>query len=92
VRGKNDGGAALALFEDGGAEHFEIHRVQAGEWFVEDEQLRLRNHGGDELDFLRHALGERLDFVIRPLFQAHLREPVADGLARVAAVHALERA
>ena len=49
------------------AEHFGAHRIEAAEGLVEDQQLGRRNHRGDELHLLAHALAERLH-----LCDAHL--------------------
>ena len=47
----------------GGGDHFHVTVVSEqfdGLSLVEQHKLRLRRHGGNELNFLRHALGERL--------------------------------
>ena len=91
VRAEDDGGAGGAEFEDSGADDLEVDGVEAGERLVEDEQLGPGDDGGDELDFLRHAFGERLDFLIGPLAQAHFRQPPLNLAGGVGAGHALER-
>ena len=57
--------------EDGVAEHLGVDRIEAGERLVEDDQLGLGDHRGDELHLLRHALGQRLDGLVGPVAQAH---------------------
>ncbi len=60
VSAEDDGGAAAAEVEDGGADGFGADRIEAGERLVEDEEARLGNDGGDELNLLAHALAEGL--------------------------------
>ena len=61
VGGKNDGGAVRRKAPDLVLEKPLVDRVEAGERLVEDQQPRPVDHGGRELDLLRHALGQFVD-------------------------------
>ena len=87
---EDDGCARRAKFQDGGADDFQIDWVESGERFVKNEQLGPGDDGGDELDLLRHALGERLDFLVGPLGEPHFGEPLPNLPGGVRALHALE--
>ena len=78
VGAEDDRNAAAAEIENGGADGVRAHRVEAAEGFVQDEQLRFGDHGGDELNFLAHALAERFDLIggaarRGPVFRASAR-------------------
>ena len=57
---------------------FGVDRIEAGERLVENQQFGLGDDGRDELHFLRHAFGQRLDLAIAPALHAHARHPVVD--------------
>ena len=78
VRAEHDRCASSSRLEHRVLQRLRVHRVQPGKRFVENEQGRLRDDGGDELDFLRHAFGERFDLAIGPLPQTEPREPLVD--------------
>ena len=69
-----------------------VDRVEAGEGFVEDEELRLMEYGGDELYFLGHALGEFFDFLVPPGLDAEADEPFLEFGRGFRGGHALEAA
>ena len=73
-------------------EEVDIEGVEAAERLVEDQELRPVKHGGKELDLLLHALGQRLDGVIRPVDQLHALEPTLRLAARRVSAHSLEHA
>ena len=66
VRREHDRRALAPQLEHGVAQRLGVHRIQAGERLVQDQQLRLRHDGGDELDLLRHALRELIDALVGP--------------------------
>ena len=91
VGGKQDGGPLAAELEDGLLDGLHVHRVQAGERLVEDQQLGLVQDGGDELDLLGHALGQRLHPPLLAVADAQPLEPQAALDPRPPVGHALER-
>ncbi|MFM1942804.1 MAG: hypothetical protein RI897_1786 [Verrucomicrobiota bacterium] len=76
---EDDGGSGLAQFEDGLADGIGIDGVESAEGFIEDEEFRLVEGGGDELDFLAHAFAERFDFFIGVGEEVESFEPEVDG-------------
>jgi hypothetical protein len=52
VGAEDDGRAALAQLEHALAQHVGVDGIEAGERLVENQQLRPRDHGGDELHLL----------------------------------------
>ena len=73
--GKQNGRALIAQFEDGFFQEVGIDGVEATERLVEDEDFRLVDDGGDELDFLLHTFREFLDFLVPPASDFKLVEP-----------------
>ncbi len=76
VVGGEDDGLALLLQ----AEHFVlhdagIHRVETAEGLVEDQQVRVVDHGRDELHLLLHPLGELLHLAVVPAHDVEPLEP-----------------
>ena len=55
--GEEDGAPSGLEIDEDLFKHLLIHRVQAGERFVEEHQLRIMRDRGQHLDFLSHALG-----------------------------------
>ena len=51
-----------------------VDRVEAGEGLVEDDQARLVDDRAEQLDGLRHALGQGADRLLRPFAKAMLGE------------------
>ena len=56
--------AARLRFVDGLAERDFHQRVEAGGWFVEEQQVGAGGEGGDELDLLAVALGEGANLLV----------------------------
>ena len=77
---EDDGGTLVAHFENLAFEQIGIHRVEAAERFVEDEQLRVVHHRGDKLYLLLHTLGELFDFLLFPTFDIEFGQPVVHAL------------
>ena len=50
-----------------------VDRVEPGEGLVEDEKARLVDDGAEQLDELRHALGQGADRFAAPSRQGHVR-------------------
>jgi len=89
---EHDGGPFTVELEDGVAEAVPVDGVKPGKRLIEDEQLGLMDHGGDELELLRHALREGLDPLMLPVGEVESFEPpVDDGIQR-ACVLALDLA
>src|SRR3546814_19070571 len=57
-----------------------VDRVEAGERLVEDDQLRAVDDRAEQLDRLRHALGQALDRLIRIVAEALVGEQAAGPL------------
>src|SRR3546814_10313131 len=57
-----------------------VDRVEAGERLVEDDQLRAVDDRAEQLDRLRHALGQALDRLIRIVAQVIVGEQAAGPL------------
>src|SRR3546814_4146225 len=57
-----------------------VDRVEAGERLVEDDQLRAVDDRAEQLDRLRHALGQALDRLIRIVAEAIVGEQAAGPL------------
>src|SRR5579871_1042412 len=85
VRAEDDGGAGAAHVENRVADLVGADRIEAAERFIENKKLGLRDHGGDELDLLAHALAERFDFLGGGVAEAKPREPFRDFLSDLAA-------
>ena len=67
--------AARLLLEDDLLQHVLVDRVEAAEGFVQDQQLRIVEHRGDELHFLLHPLRQRLHLLGRPFAEAEPLQP-----------------
>ena len=76
VGGEDDGGALRFKAQDFALEDVGIDGVEAAERLVEDEQLRLVQHGDDELHLLLHAFGELLDRAVPPVTDFQAVEPL----------------
>ncbi len=81
VAGEEDGGTSGGLLADDLAEGFDADRVEAGEGFVEDEQIGLVGEGDDELDSLLVAVGELLEAGCGAVGESEAVEPVIGGLS-----------
>ena len=67
-------------------------RVEAREGLVEDQQLRVVDEGGGQLDPLLVAEGQRLDLVLGPVDNAKSGQPGAGSGGRVGPIHPVEPA
>ena len=85
MRGEDYGRAFAAEFEHGVAEHLHVHGIEPGEGLIENHQLRPVQHGRDELHFLRHSFGERLDFLIGVVRQIQTFQPAIEIVLAIAA-------
>ena len=71
---EDDRRAGAGLAADQLLEPALVDRVEAGEGLVEDDQPRLVDDRPEQLDGLRHALGEGADRLLRPVAKAVLVE------------------
>jgi hypothetical protein len=78
VRREDDRGALLVLLADQVAEQPHVDRVEPAEGLVEDQQVRLVEHGRDELDLLLHALAEFLAALVPDAGEFDFLEPRGD--------------
>ena len=90
VAGEEDGGASGGLFADDFAEGLDADRVEAGEWFVEDEQVGFVGDGDDELDALLVAVRELLEAGTGAVGEAEAVEPVVGSLGGLGSVATVE--
>jgi len=72
VSRKQDRRAAIALTADERFEAFLVDRVEAGERFVENDEVGSVDDRSDQLDHLRHALGHFTDFFVDHAFEPEL--------------------
>src|SRR5579859_244432 len=77
VRGEDDGGALGAQFQHDVFYQDGVDGIEAGERFVQNQERGLVNHGGDELNFLLHALGEVNQFLFCPGREFKSLQPLA---------------
>ena len=90
VRGKNDRSAALVLSQDQVTQQTHVHRIEPAERFVEDEQIRLVQHAGEELDLLLHALRELLTLLVGDVAELDRLQPALYTRLEDSAWHTLE--
>ena len=89
VCGEDHGGAGLSHLKDRLPQDLHVDRVQPAEGFVQDQQLRLRDDGGDELNLLRHAFRQSVNPLVSPAGRIEPVQPIVDGLTTsVAALQA----
>ena len=69
-----------------------VDRVEAGEGLVEDDQPRLVDDRAEQLDGLRHALGQGADRLLRPVAKAVLVEQLVGAAAAFVERQAAQRA
>ena len=69
-----------------------VDRVEAGEGLVEDDQARLVDERAEQLDGLRHALGQGADRLLGPFAEAVLLEQFVGAAPRRRQRQAAERA
>ena len=85
VRREDDGAAAVAELEERLAQEHHVDRVEARERLVHQQDLRVVEHGRDELDLLLVALGQLLGAALREVLGAEPAQPaqrVAPGAVR----------
>ena len=82
---EDDRGAAPVLLEHEVAQQPHVDRVETAERLVEDQQIGLVDHRGDELDLLLHALGQLLALLVLDLAETDPLEPLPHPPAQVAA-------
>src|SRR5512140_412578 len=91
---ENDGASLLAKIDDRVLERLRVHRIEAAERLVENDQLGLVEQRTDELDLLLHAARELLDARIAPVLpiagQREATEPHLDAFVRIAHADAFE--
>src|ERR1019366_4778777 len=85
VGAEDDGGAATPQIEYGGAERIGAHRIEPGEGFVEDQQFRLGDDGGDGMHALAHTFAQGIDAAHGAVRQIEAGEPGGDLPAHLAA-------
>src|SRR6476646_23284 len=66
MRGKQDGLALLLQAQHHVLQQAGIHRIKPEEWLVHDDEIRIVQQCGDELDLLLHALGKLFHFFQQP--------------------------
>ena len=89
VAGEQDADAGRGPFLDDLGHRRDADRVQAGERLVHDQQLRLVDERGRELDPLLVAVRQLLELGLRPIGQAHPLQPAQGRGVGVAAAHAV---
>ena len=92
VRAEDDRAALLVLLDHELLEQTEVYGVETAIGLVQDQQLGLVQHGGDELDLLLHALGEFLAPLASGVRELDAIEPMRDALAELGISQALELA
>ena len=90
VGGHDDRLAGLALLLDHLLDQPRVDRVQPGEGFVHDDQVRFVGQRGDDLGFLLHATAEFLDFFLTVVVQVEPLQVYSDSLAGGAFAHSFE--
>src|SRR5882724_6532903 len=69
-----------------------VHRIEARERLVENQEVRVVQHGRDELHLLLHPLRQLIDAAQFPLGKSESLEPCLRSLARLPPVDALHLA
>src|SRR6185437_9199215 len=64
VRGEQNGTPRLAKLDENVLEDGSVDRVEAAEWLVHDDELRLVKERRDELDLLLHSLREFFSLLV----------------------------
>ncbi len=82
VRGHQDAFACPALFLENLLDQARVHRVEAGEGLVHDNQLRIVQKRGDELGLLLHPLAQLLHLLRAVLPQIEPLQPLRQSCAR----------
>ena len=71
-----DRGTFLLQFQDHIFQDVCIHRIKAGEWFIQNNDLRIVQDGGNELQFLPHSLAEGFHLLLPVPLQVKPLQPV----------------
>ena len=90
VRREEDRGAARVLFEHQVAQQPLVHRVEAAERLVEDDERRAVDDRREELHLLLHALRELFAALVRDAAEVDPVEPLLDARLEIQPVVALE--
>jgi hypothetical protein len=56
-----------------------VYRIQPGERFIDHDQIRFMDKGGDYLCFLLHSFGELLDSFVTMVVQIQPLQPGVDS-------------
>jgi len=72
VGAHNNRFACIALFLEQVLNQLRIHRVQSAEGFVDDDDLRIVDKGGNQLSFLLHPFAQLFDLILTELYQFEL--------------------
>ena len=75
VRGKNDGGSAIAQLQHFVFQQLCIEGIEARKGFVEDQQLRFVQDSDDKLYLLLHTLGEFFELLVPPRHDLEFLKP-----------------
>lgn len=87
---KKDGSTFVAKAEDLTLELLGIDGIEARERFIEDQQWRTMDDGGDELHLLRHAFGKLFYLLVAPLAEVETLEPLPHALHSIITREATE--
>src|SRR5947207_1496562 len=85
---------ATAQVEHGVLHHLSIDGIEPREGLVENQEIRVVEHGRNELHLLLHPLGQLVDPSQSPLGEAESREPFLSPLTRppsIGAFHLAEK-
>ena len=78
VRRENHRRPITPKIENGVLEDLGIDGVKPREGLIQDQELGPAEHGGDELNLLRHAFGQGVNSLVEPGREPHPLEPVVD--------------
>ena len=92
MRREDHRGAGLGALQHHLLQHRLVHRVEAGEGLVQDQQARVCHQGGGQLHLLRHALRQLLDLAVGEGGQAEAVEQAPRRALGVVAAHTLQPA
>ena len=90
VGGEDDGRPLLFQLQNFFPDELCIDRIKTGKRLVQYHQRRLVHDSGDELDLLRHTLGEFLHLLLPPVLDAEFHEPFLQFRAGILLAHSLE--
>ena len=83
MSGKKNCLALVFELEQSALHQHRIHRIEAGERLVHDDNARVVEQRGNELDLLLHALGKLLGFLRQSIGDLHALGPFDGPLARL---------